>query len=120
MSTTAGSLTIELHGAFNVCSTQDLMMFNVTVRPQSSCGEATGDVPLACYSGVTPGSTVMYYNCCSNDTIRSHSGQFNRTCHTNGNWSEQGCDCNSELSPQLHYSNYMIHWLAKIHWLLDL
>ena len=98
VSTTTESLIMELRGAFNTCSTEDLMVFNVPVRPQSSCEEPTGDTALACYNGVTPGSIVMYYSCCVNSSTQS-----NRTCQTNGSWSGRtpNCACNSELSPQI-------------------
>ena len=111
VSTTTESLVMELCGAFNTCtcSTEDLMVFNVTVRPQSSCEEPTGDIPLACYNGVTPGSIVMYY--CVNSSTQS-----NRTCQTDGSWSGHtlSCDRNSELSLTLYCSNYIVHYLAKI------
>ena len=105
VSTTTGCLTMEVRGVFNTCRTQDLMAFNVTVWPQSSCGELhnwTEHVPLACFSGVTPNSTVMYYSCC---------GQSNRTCQTNGKWSglTPSCVCIGELFPTLHCRYYINH-----------
>ena len=42
VSTTTGSLTTELRGSFNTCTTQDLMAPNTIVQPLSSCSEPTG------------------------------------------------------------------------------
>ena len=58
--TTTGSMTMESRGSFTTCTTQDLMALNTLVQPQSSCGKPSGNIRLACYSGVTPGSTVTY------------------------------------------------------------
>ena len=95
--TTIGSLTVKLHGSFNICSIQDLMVLRVTVLPQSSCGEPSGDGPIACYNGVTPGSTVEYR--CANSTFVSPSGQSTRTCQPNGMWSgtTPSCICNGKI-----------------------
>ena len=98
VSTTTGSLTMELRGSFTTCTTQDLMAPNTLVQPQSSCGEPTGDNPLACYSGVTPGSTVVYY--CVAGSLVTLSGQSIRTCQSDGTWSgtTPSCVCTSELT----------------------
>ena len=98
VSTTTGSLTMELRGSFTTCTTQDLMVPNVTVQPQSSCGEPSGDNPLACYSGVTPGSTVMYH--CVAGSLVTLSGQSIRTCQSDGTWSgtTPSCVCTSEFT----------------------
>ena len=98
VSTTTGSLTMELRGSFTTCTTQDLMVSNVTVQPQSRCGQPTGDDPLACYSGVTPGSTVMYH--CVAGSLVTLSGQSIRTCQSDGTWSgtTPSCVCTSELT----------------------
>ena len=97
VSITTRSLTLKLRGSFNTCTTQDLLMLNVTVQPQSSCGNPTGDNPLACYSGVTPGSTVMY-SCATRSLVRL-SGQSIRTCQLDGTWSGNtpSCVCNGKL-----------------------
>ena len=97
VSITTGSLTMKLRGSFTICTTQDLMVSNTIVQPQSSCGDPTGYVHLACYSGVTPGSTVVYY--CAAGSL---SRQSTRTCQFNhGTWSgtTRNCVCNGELSP---------------------
>ena len=98
VSTTTGSLSMEHHGSFTTCTTQDLMVSNVTVRPQSRCGEPTGDNPLACYSGVIPGSTVMYH--CVAGSLVTLSGQSIRTCQLDGTWSgtTPSCVCTSEFT----------------------
>ena len=98
VSITTGSLTMERRGSFTTCTTQDLMVSNTIVQPQSSCGEPSGDNPLACYSGVTPGSTVMYY--CVAGSLVTLSGQSIRTCQSDGTWSgtTPSCVCNSELA----------------------
>ena len=98
VSTTTGSLTMELHGSFTTCTTQDLTAPNVTVQPQSSCGEPTGDNPLACYSGVTPGSTVTYRY--APGSLVTLSGQSIRTCLSDGTWSgtTPSCVCTSEFT----------------------
>ena len=95
VSTTTGSLTMKLRGSFTTCTTQDLMALNTIVQPQSRCGEPSGYVHLACYSGVTPGSTVVY-NCAAGSLSR----QSTRTCQFNGTWSgtTPSCVCNGELS----------------------
>ena len=95
---TIGLLTVKLHGSFNTCSTQDPMVSRVTFQPQSSCGELSGDDLLACYNGVTPGSTVVYH--CANGSFVSPSGQSTRTCQSNGTWSgtTPSCVCNGEMS----------------------
>ena len=96
--TTIGLLTVKLHGSFSTCSTQDPMVSRVTFQPQSSCGELSGADLLACYNGVTPGSTVVYH--CVNGSFLSPSGQSTRTCQSNGMWSgtPPSCVCNGELS----------------------
>ena len=96
VSITTGSLTMKLRGSFTTCTTQDLMVSNTLVQPQSRCGEPTGYVHLACYNGVTAGSTVMYY--CAAGSL---SRQSTRTCQFNGTWSgtTPNCVCNGELSP---------------------
>ena len=98
VSTTTGSLTTELRGSFTTCTTQDLMVTNVTVRPHSSCGEPSGEDPLACYSGVTSGSTVMYH--CIAGSLVTLSGQSIRICQSDGIWSgtTPSCVCTSEFS----------------------
>ena len=94
-----GLLTVKLHGSFNTCSTQDLVVSNVTVQPQSSCGEPSEDNPLACYSGVTPGSTVVYHVHCYNSSYMSLPEQSTRTCQSAGMWSgtTPSCVCNGGL-----------------------
>ena len=103
--TTIGSLTVKLHGYFKICSIQDLMVLTVTVQPQSSCGEPSGDSPIACYNGMTPGSTVVYH--CANSTFVSPSDQSTRTCQSNGMWSgtTPRCICNGEIFLQLPLSS---------------
>ena len=98
VSITTGSLKMELRGSFTTCTTQDLMVSNTIVQPQSRCGEPSGDDPLACYSGVTPGSTVMYY--CVAGSLVTLSGQSIRTCQSEGTWSgtTPSCVCTSELT----------------------
>ena len=98
MSTDIGLLTVNLHGSFNTCTTQDLMVSNVTVQPQSRCGGPTGDDPLACYSGVTPGSTVVYH--CANSSLVRVSGKSSRTCLSDGTWggTTPSCACNGKMS----------------------
>jgi len=98
VSTTSGSLTTELRGSFTTCTAQDLIVSNVTVRPQSNCGEPSGDDPLACYSGVTPGSTVMYH--CVAGSLVTLSGQSIRICQSDGIWSgaTPSCVYTSEFS----------------------
>ena len=95
---TIGLLTVKLHGSFNICSTRDLMVLRVTVQPQSSCGEPSGDGPIACYNGMTPGSTVVYH--CANSSFVSLSGQSTRICQSNGLWSgtTPSCICNGKMS----------------------
>ena len=97
VSTTSGSMIMERRGSFTTCTTQDLVS-NTIVQPQSSCGEPSGDDPLACYSGVTPGSTVMYY--CVAGSLVTLSGQSIRTCQSDGTWSgtAPSCVCTSELT----------------------
>ena len=96
VSTTSGSLNTELRGSFNTCTTQDLMTPNTIVQPLSSCGEPTGYVHLACYSGVTPGSIVVYH-CAAGSLSRQSTG----TCQFDGTWSgtTPNCVCDGELSP---------------------
>jgi len=96
--TAIGSVTVKLYGSFKICSIQDLMLLRVTVQPQSSCGEPSGDGPIACYNGVTPGSTVVYH--CANSSIVSPSGQSTRMCQSNGMWSgtTPSCVCNGKMS----------------------
>ena len=98
VSTTTRSLTMELRGSFTTCTTQDLIVSSTIVEPQSSCGEPTGDDPLACYSGVTPGSTVMYR--CVVGSLVTLSGQSIRTCQSDGTWSgtTPSCVCTSEFT----------------------
>ena len=98
VSTTTGSLTTELRGSFNTCTAQDLIVSNVTIRPQSNCGEPSGDDPLACYSGVTPGSTVMYHHAAG--SLVTLSGHSVRICQSDGIWSgaTPSCVCTSEFS----------------------
>ena len=98
VSTTTGSLNMELRGSFTTCTTQDLMAPNTLVQPQSSCGEPSGDGPLACYSGVTPGSTVMYH--CVAGSLLTLSGQSIRTCQSDGTWSgtTPSCVCTSKFT----------------------
>ena len=104
VSTTTGSLTTELRGSFSTCTTQDLMAPNTIVQPQSSCGEASGNIQLACYSGVTPGSTVTYRY-----PPGSSVSQSTRRCQSDGTWS--GTTPNSgELS--LSVIDHMVHWYA--------
>ena len=106
VSTTTGSLNVELRGSFTTCTTQDLMVPNVTVQPQSRCGEPSGDDPLACYSGVTPGSTVVYH--CVAGSLVTLSGQSIRTCQSDGTWSgtTPSCVCTSEFT--LSYNWYIV------------
>ena len=104
VSTTTGSLTTELRGSFNTCNTQDLMAPNTVVQPQSSCSEASGNIRLACYSEVTPGSTVTYHyppgSSVSQSTIR---------CQSDGTWSGTTPN-NGELSHSV--IGYMLHWYS--------
>ena len=106
VSTTTGSLNMELRGSFTTCTTQDLMASNTLVQPQSSCGEPSGDDPLACYSGVTPGSTVLYH--CVAGSLVTLSGQSIRTCQSDGTWSgtTPSCVCTSEFT--LSYNWYIV------------
>ena len=94
VSTTTGSLNMELHGSFTTCTIQDLIVSNTLLQPQSSCGEPSGDDPLACYSGVTPGSIVVYHFAAG-----SLSEQSTRTCQPDGAWSgtTPSCVCTSEF-----------------------
>lgn len=96
--TTIGLLTVKVHGSFNTCSTRDPIVSRVTFQPQSSCGKPSGDDLLACYNGVTPGSTVVYH--CANGSFVSPSGQSTRTCQSNGMWSgtTPSCVCNGKMS----------------------
>ena len=101
--TTIGLLTVKVHGSFNICSIQNLMVSRVTFHPQNSCGEPSDACsecsgPLACYNGVTPGSTAVYH--CANSSFVSPSGQSTRTCQSNGMWSgtTPSCVCNGEMS----------------------
>ena len=96
VSTTNISLTTKFSGSFNTCITQELIASNLTFQPQPSCVEPREDDPLACYSGVTPGSTVMYS--CTNISYARLSGQFTRTCHSDGSWNgtKPSCVCNGE------------------------
>ena len=98
VSITSESLTMDLRGSFTTCTTRDLIVSNVTVRPQSNCGEPSGDDPLACYSGVTPGSTVMYY--CIAGSLVTLSGHSVRICQSDGIWSgaTPSCVCTSEFT----------------------
>ena len=98
VSTTTGSFSVEFNGSFNTCTTQHDMMPNATFWPPSVFGQPTGDIPQAWYSGVTPGSIVMYY--CANSSFISLAGQSIRTCQDNGTWSgtTPSCVCNGELS----------------------
>ena len=98
VSTTTESLTTELRGSFTTCTAQDLMVSNVTVQPQSNCGEPSGDDPLACYSGVTPRSTVMYH--CIAGSLVTLSGQSIRICQSDGIWNGTmpSCVCTSEFT----------------------
>ena len=95
LSTAIGLMTVKLYGSFNICDTQDLMESNITLQPQSSCGDPIGNHPLACFNGVTPGSTVVYH--CANSSL---SGQSKKTCQSDGTWSgtTPSCVCDSELS----------------------
>ena len=102
VSITTGSLTTELRGSFSTCTTQDLMAPNTIVQPQSSCGEASGNIRLACYSGVTPGSTVTYRY-----PPGSSVSQFTRRCQSDGTWSGTTPN-NGELS--LSVIGHMVHW----------
>ena len=97
VSTTTGSFSMEIHGSFNTCTTQYDMIPNATFCPQSFLDQPTEDVPLAWYSGVTPGSIVMY--CCTNSSFISLTGQSTRICQYNGTWSgtTPSCVCNGEL-----------------------
>ena len=104
VSTTTGSLTTELCGSFSTCTTQDLMAPNTIVQPQSSCGEASGNIRLACYSGVTPGSTVTYRY-----PPGSSVSQSTRRCQSDGTWSGTTPN-NGELSPSV--IGHMVHWYA--------
>ena len=101
--TTFGLLTVMLHGSFNTCSTQDPMGSRVTFQPQFSSGEPSANNLLACYNGVTPGSTLVYH--CANSSFVSPSGQSTRTCQSNGMWSgaTPKCVCNGELSSLVMY-----------------
>ena len=96
-STTTDFLTMEFHGFFTTCTTQDLLVSNVTVYPQSNCGEPRKDDPLACYSGVTPNSTVMYQ--CVNSSFITLAGDSTRVCLSDGTWNgtTPTCVCNGEL-----------------------
>ena len=110
VSITTGYLSIELHGSFNTCTIQDLMVLNVTVQPQSSCGDPTGKVAQACYSGVTPGSTVLYR--CATSSFVILSGQSLRTCQFDGIWggTTPNCVCNGE-----QYLHIMFDCLLEFH-----
>ena len=105
VSTTSGSLTTELRGSFTTCTTQDLMAPNTIVQPQSSCGEASGNIRLACYSGVTPGSTVTYRY-----PPGSLVSQSTRRCQSDGTWSGTTPN-NGELS--LSVIGHMVHWYSQ-------
>ena len=96
VSITTGYLSVELHGSFNTCTIRDLMVLNVTVQPQSSCSDLTGEVAQACYSGVTPGSTVLYR--CATSSFVILFGQSLRTCQFDGTWggTTPSCVCNGE------------------------
>ena len=96
VSITTGHLSIELHGSFNTCTIRDLMVINITVQPQSSCSDPTGEVAQACYSGVTPGSTVLYR--CATSSFVILFGQSLRTCQSDGIWdgTTPSCVCNGE------------------------
>ena len=99
VSTTIGSLTMRFHGSFTTCTAVDLMVSNLTVQPaQFGCSETSGDDTLVCYSGVTPGSTVVYH--CPNSCFERLPGEFIRQCQSNGAWSgtTPSCVCNGELS----------------------
>ena len=73
-------------------------MSNMTVQLQSNCGEPSGDDLLACYSGVTPGSTVTYY--CANSSLTGIFRCASRACLSNSTWSgaTPTCVCNGKLS----------------------
>ena len=96
ISTMQTSLTMKFNGSFNTCITQELIASNVTFQPHSRCVEPSEKDPLACYSGVTPGSIVVYY--CANSSFASLSGQLTRTCHSDGSWNgtAPSCVCNGE------------------------
>ena len=99
VSTTTGSLTIKFHGSFTVCTAEDLMVSILTVQSaQSGCSDTSGDDPLACYSGVTPGSTVVYY--CPNSSFERLSEESIRQCQSDGTWNgtTPSCVCNGKLS----------------------
>ena len=98
VSTTTVSLTMERRGSFTTCTTQDLMAPNTIVQPQSSCGEPSGNIRLACYSGVTPGSTVTYRY--APGSLVRLSGHSIRTCQSDGTWSgtTPSCVCTSEFT----------------------
>ena len=99
LSTTTGSLTMKYHGSFTTCTAEDLMVSNLTVRPtQFGCSDTSGDDPQVCYSGVTPGSTVVYY--CLNSSFVSPFGESIRQCLSDGTWSgtTPSCVCNGKLS----------------------
>ena len=104
VSTTTGSLNMERRGSFTTCTTQDLMAPNTIVQPQSSCGEPSGNAHLACYSGVTPGSTVTYRY-----APGSSVSQSTRRCQSDGNWSGT-----SPNSGELSHSAvcHMVHWYS--------
>ena len=94
----------ELRGSFTTCTTQDLMAPNTIVQPQSSCSEASGNIRLACYSGVTPGSTVTYRY-----PPGSSVSQSTRRCQSDGTWSGT-TPSNGELS---HTAiGHKVHWYS--------
>ena len=75
------------------------MVSNLTVQSaQFGCSETSGDDPLLCYSGVTPGSTVVYH--CPNSSFERLPREFIRQCQSDGTWSgiTPSCVQNGELS----------------------
>ena len=99
VSTTTGSLIIKFYGSFTIYTAEDLMVSKLKVQSaQSGCSDTSGDDPLVCYSGVTPGSTVVYY--CANSSFERLSEESIRQCQSDGTWSgtTPSCVCNGKLS----------------------
>ena len=111
------SLTMRYRGSFNTCNTHDLRMSNITIVPESNCYEPNGDDLLACYSGVTPGSTAAYY--CGNGSFAGFSRCSSRMCQSDGTWNgtTSSCDCIGKLSSQSGHTRIgrvMVKWQMQL------